>query len=75
MSQDYGFYTEVFSGDLEIETLKTGDGKTQFTDLVYNDGTVDIGMSYGIGEGVCVKINHNKRLDESLKIKWHVKFE
>jgi len=75
MSTTYGFYTEKFSEDLEIETLKTGDGKSQFTDLVYDDGTVAIGISYGVGEGIGVKVEHNKRLDETLKIKWQVKFE
>lgn len=71
----YGFYVEKFSEELSIETLMTGDGKTQFTDVVYPDGVAAIGMSYGRGDGVGNQEQHHKKLAEDLGIKWQVKFE
>lgn len=71
----YGFYTEKYSDTLEVETLMTGDGKAQFTDIKFEDGTASVGISYGIGEGVGTSITHNKIMTEDMKIKWQVKFE
>ena len=71
-----GFYTEYYDdNDLEIETLMTGDGKAQFTDMDYGDGVASIGMSYGVGTGIGIKEHHNSALNESMQIKWQVKFD
>lgn len=75
MSKKYGFYTEKYSETLEVETLMTGDGKAQFSDISYKDGTSAVGISYGIGEGVGTETVHNKTMDEEMLIKWQVKFE
>ena len=73
----YGFYTEDYDNGLSVETLMTGDGKTQFCEVLFDDGTVSIGMSYdnGIAEGVGVKTKIDETMNESMKIKWQVKFE
>ena len=73
----YGFYTEDYGDDLTVETLMTGDGKTQFCEVLFDDGTVSIGMSYdnGIAEGVGVKTKIDEVMNDSMKIKWQVKFE
>lgn len=73
----YGFYTESYGEGLSVETLMTGDGKTQFCEVMFEDGSVSIGMSYdnGIAEGVGVKTKIDKVMGNSMKIKWQVKFE
>ena len=71
----YGFYTEEYDNGVEIETLMTGDGKTQFTDIQHDDGTASIGMSYGLGKGIGVKECRNKKLENEMLIKWQVKFD
>ena len=75
MAEKYGFYTEKYSETLEVETLMTGDGKAQFTDIQFEDGTASVGISYGIGEGIGTQTKHDKIMDESMMIKWQVKFE
>ena len=70
-----GFYTEKYSEDLEIETLMTGDGKSQFNDIKYKDGTASIGISYGQGEGVNTKTHHHRKLDKEMDVKWQIKFD
>lgn len=71
----YGFYTEEYDDNFSIETLSTGDGKSQFTDMVYDDGSAAIAISYGIGKGLNTRTEHNKIADESMLIKWQIKFE
>jgi hypothetical protein len=75
MSKVYGFTTETYEGGATIETLTTGDGKAQFTDISYEDGSASIGISYGLGDGIGTKQHHNKKVDESMLIKWQVKFD
>ncbi|PCI53665.1 MAG: hypothetical protein COB36_12080 [Alphaproteobacteria bacterium] len=73
----YGFGIEEYKDGLSIETLMTGDGKTQFAEAKFEDGTVSITMSYdnGIVEGVGVKTEINRIMDKDMLIKWQVKFE
>lgn len=71
----YGFFTEKYNDNFSIETLGTGDGKSQFTDMVYDDSTAAIAIGYGIGEGLNTTTKHNKVADESMLIQWQVKFE
>ena len=71
----YGFYTEKYTEDFEIETLMTGDGKSQFTDSYFPDGTASIGISYGRGTGVGTQEHHNCTTNPEMGIKWQVKFE
>ena len=75
MAEKYGFYTEKYSETLEVETLMTGDGKTQFTDIQFDDGTASVGISYGVGKGVGTQTIYDKVMDENMLIKWQVKFE
>ena len=75
MAKQYGFYTEKYSETLEVETLMTGDGKAQFTDVHFDDETASIGISYGIGEGIGTLTKHDKIMDEDMLIKWQIKFE
>ena len=71
----YGFSTEQYENGHQIETLQTGDGLTEFTDLYFDDGQVGIAMSYGDGIGVGEKRNHpdGTRAD-TIKPKWQIKF-
>ena len=72
----YGFYKESYDNDVAIDTLMTGDGKALFTDLSFDDGTASIGISYGQGGGVGVKVNHEDgALPSDVGVKWQVKFE
>tara|TARA_R110000850_G_scaffold165803_2_gene290842 strand:- start:2115 stop:2411 length:297 start_codon:yes stop_codon:yes gene_type:complete len=73
----YGFYTEEYKEGFSIETLMTGDGKSQFAECIYDDGTVSISMSYdnGIGGGVGVKTEIGRTMDEEMGVRWQVKFE
>ena len=73
----YGFNTEEYDNGLTVETLRTGDGKTQFAGCKFDDGTVSIAMSYdnGIGGGVGVKTEIGRTMDEQMGIQWQVKFE
>ena len=76
MSDKYGFYNEEYSNGTSIETLRTGDGKTQFSDIEHDDGTVSIGMSYGRGTGIGTKEVHApKTLATDTGVKFQVKFE
>ena len=75
MNKDYGFNTVNYDNDTSIETLETGDGKTQFTDILHNDKTVAIGIGHGKYLGIGEKEEHNKTLDSSMNIKWQIKFD
>lgn len=75
MAEQYGFYTEKYSETLSIETLMTGDGKAQFSDAKFEDGTASVCISYGVGEGVGTETQHNKVLNEDMLVKWQIKFE
>ena len=75
MSRKYGFLIEDYDTG-SIETLMTGDGKTIFTDVVFDDGCVAIGMSYGQGKGVgAIEDYPAGTLATDLDVKWQVKFE
>ncbi len=52
MADKYGFFTEEYPDGSKQRTLMTGDGKSTFTDVLYEDGTVGIGIAYGFGEGL-----------------------
>ena len=75
MDKQYGFYLAKYENGAEIDSLMTGDGKTQFTDIIYPDGSAAIGISYGFGKGVGITTEHNRDLDGDMLIKWQVKFE
>lgn len=72
---EYGFSTIDYGDGVVIETLATGDGKSEFTDLRYEGGKGAIGISYGTGSGVGVKVEHNKIADKDMLIKWQIMFE
>lgn len=72
----YGFITEEYDDGSSIDTLVTGDGKTQFTDMNHPDGLVGIGMSYGLGKGINTVIDYPPgTLAPDVGVKWSVKFE
>ena len=71
----YGFRTATYEGGFSLHTLRTGDGKTEFTDLIFPDGTASIGISYGRGKGIGVKTVYNKTLDADMGITWQVQFD
>tara|TARA_R110000803_G_scaffold210685_2_gene283187 strand:- start:6084 stop:6377 length:294 start_codon:yes stop_codon:yes gene_type:complete len=76
MEQQYGFYNEEYDNGTSIETLMTGDGKTQFTDIKHADGLVSIGLSYGRGTGIGTKEQHApETLATDAGVKWQIKFE
>ena len=76
MNKKYGFYTEEYEDDTSIETLMTGDGKTEFTDILHGDGVVSLGLSYGDGVGVGVIRDHPEgTLAVEAGVKWQIKFE
>ena len=76
MSKEYGFYIEEYDNGESIETLMTGDGKTLFTDMIHEDGTVGLGLSYGCGKGIGVKENHPANTHATdIGVKWQVRFE
>jgi len=75
MEKLYGFYTEEYDNGFGVETLMTGDGKAQFTDIGFDNGNASIAMSYGLGKGVGVKNHKGGEMNESTLIKWQIKFE
>ena len=75
IEKQYGFYTERYSETFEVETLMTGDGKAQFTDAKFPDGTASVTIAYGRGVGVGTEEKHNCAMNESMGIKWQIKFE
>lgn len=73
----YGFSTEVTEDGHEFEVLQTGDGMTQFCDVIYDDGRVGLAFVYGIGDGTIGKLTVHepaKTLKE-LDAKWVIRFE
>lgn len=57
--KQYGFLNHTYdSSDIVTEVLYTGDGKTQFADITFNDGKVGVSVKYdkndyiGIGNGL-----------------------
>ena len=73
----YGFYTEIYPDETSVETLRTGDGKTQFTDLTFDDGTVGIGMSYkfiNVGIGNLTRYESGT-VSTDVGVKWQVVFD
>jgi len=75
MKEKYGFVTEKYESG-EIETLITGDGKAQFTDLTFDDGFVGIGFSYGRGVGIGTKEDYVEGVvSTDVGVKWQVKFD
>ena len=75
MAEQYGFYTEEYDNEQTLETLMTGDGKSTFTDIIYEDGTVAVGIGYGDGKGLDTEQDYHRKLDDEMMIKWQVKFE
>lgn len=75
MNKNYGFSTMHFDNGLSVQTLETGDGKSEFTDMFYSDGTAAIGFSYGGGTGIGIERQHEKLLSEDLQVQWQVKFD
>ena len=75
MAEQYGFDTEDYGDGLIVESLTTGDGKAEFCDISYEDGTVAVSIGYGAGVGVGVKRDHNEPMNKEMGIKWLVRFE
>ena len=77
METKYGFTSEITVDGHEFETLQTGDGMTQFCDVVYDDGRVGLAFVYGIGNGTIGELtvfDAPKTLKE-LDAKWVILFE
>ena len=75
MSKKYGFIVEEYETG-KIETLVTGDGKTQFSEISFDDGSVGIGMSYGRGGGIGVKeVFEPGTISTDIGVQWQVKFD
>lgn len=72
---EYGFSVEEYENGHKIETLQTGDGLTEFTDLYFDDGQVGIAMGYGDGIGVGEQRKHPEgtRAD-TINPHWQIKF-
>ncbi len=76
MGKKYGFYIEEHESGGSIETLMTGDGKSQFTDMTHDDGTVGLGLGYGRGKGIGIKETYpTKTVATDIGVKWQVRFE
>ena len=75
MNKKYGFHTINYDTGCSVETLLTGDGKTQFTEIAHEDGTVAIGMSYGLGAGIGIKEKVDSIQTPEMLIRWQVKFD
>lgn len=74
---NYGFYTETYNDLPSIETLGTGDGKTLFTVLTYEDEKkTALGLGYGAGKGVGVLVENEDNLNHSeAGVVFQIKFE
>ena len=48
----YGFKIEEYDDGTSQKVLMTGDGKSTFSDVIYENGDVGIAFSYGAGVGV-----------------------
>jgi hypothetical protein len=71
----YGFYKENHE-DFTIDVLRTGDGKSQFVQMINSDGTVGIGISYGVGNGVIGEVQEiHRRMAKFDSVKWAIKFD
>jgi len=76
MTTEYGFTVEEYDCGAKVETLITGDGKAQFSDLIFHDKFVGIGFSYGRGTGVGTIENHKPgTVSTDVGVKWQVKFD
>lgn len=74
--RQYGFYIEQYEDGTCVETLMTGDGKSQFTDCHFDDGTASIGISYGRGTGVGTTTSYDEgTVSTDIDVKWQIKFE
>lgn len=73
----YGFYIETYDGLPSIETLGTGDGKTLFSVLTYDDEKkTGLGLGYGRGKGVGVIVENAAQLDHhEAGVTHQIKFE
>tara|TARA_R110002073_G_scaffold268404_1_gene431662 strand:+ start:878 stop:1471 length:594 start_codon:yes stop_codon:yes gene_type:complete len=49
MRNRYGFYIDEYSDGTSVPTLGVGDGKSQFTSVVFSSGEAALGISYGRG--------------------------
>ena len=74
MNTDYGFSIENYE-EWQLQTLKTGDGKSKFFDMIYPD-CVAIGIAYNESiEGVIgEKTDYNQTAMAEMKINWQIKF-
>ena len=75
MKKEYGFHLENYDNGVSVETLKTGDGRTRFTNLINSDNTVSIGIGYGEFVGIGVDTEVNKTLDSLMGVKWLINFD
>ena len=76
MAEKYGFYTAEYQ-TVTVEALMTGDGRTQFTDIVNTDGTMSLGIGYGdITKGINEKVKHPEGTTlTDIAIQWEIRFE
>ena len=74
MNTDYGFSTENYE-EWQLQTLKTGDGKSKFFDMIYPD-CVAIGIAYSesIEGDIGEKTDYNQAAVAEMNINWQIKF-
>ena len=75
MFKQYGFMLERYEGNVEIETLVTGDGKSTFSDAIHADGTVGLLIGYGTGTGIDTEVEIGSVLSKELQNRWQVVFD
>ena len=76
MFEKYGFFIEEYENGTSMETLATGDGKSEFSDMLFSDGTVGLGIGYGDGGGLGAERTHAEgTLSTDVGVKWQIKFE
>ena len=71
----YGFFKREYETG-PVDVLMTGDGRTQFTDIVNTDGTMSLGIGYGdITKAINEKVKHPEgSLITDIACKWEIRF-
>ena len=74
MTTKYGFYNEEYE-DWNLQTLQTGDGKSQFFDMKYPDcAAIGIAYNESIEGDIGEKTNYNQAAVAEMNINWQIKF-
>lgn len=71
----YGFSIEKYSEISEVETLMTGDGKSEFFNIDFGNGIASIGIAYGKGKGVGITERVDVNICDQNDVRWQIKFE